>query len=101
MTDPEAGREPDLEDPILAGLAEQVTCRLQSGDPVDIDDYVGRHPARASSIRALFSLLDDLTALGRSMARRRPPTANRTMVDDDPGTSRTSRPLPPPVQSER
>ena len=101
MTDPEAGHESEAEDPILAGLAEQVTRRLQSGDPVDVDDYVGRYPARAGSIRGLFSVLHDLTALGRSMARRRPLTATRTTADDDPGTSMTSRPLPPPEQSER
>jgi hypothetical protein len=100
MTGPDAGRESEAEDPILAGLAEQVTRRLQSGDPVDVDDYVGRYPARAGSIRRLLSVLDDLTALGRSMARRRPPTATRSRADDDPGMSMTSRPLPPPEQSE-
>jgi hypothetical protein len=101
MTDPEAGHESEAEDPILAGMAEQATRRLQSGDPVDVDDYVGRYPARAGSIRRLLSVLDDLTALGRSMARRRPPTATRTAADDDPGTPMTSRRLPPPEHSER
>ena len=101
MTGPDGGHESEAEDPVLAGMAEQVTRRLQSGDPVDADDYVGRYPARAGSIRGLLSVLDDLTALGRSMARRRSPTATRTTADNDPGTPMTSRPLPPPEHSER
>jgi hypothetical protein len=65
-------RTSEAEDPVLAGLAEQVTCRLQSGELVDADDYIDRFPARAGSIRGLLSVLHDLTALGRSMARLRP-----------------------------
>lgn len=100
MTIPDAGHESEAEDPVLARLAEQVTRRLQSGDRVDAEDYVGRYPSRAGSIRRLVSVLDNLTALGRSMALRRPPPVTRMGADDDPGTSMTSRPLPPPEPSE-
>jgi hypothetical protein len=101
MSGPDAGHESEVEDPLLASLAEQITCRLQAGDPVDADDYAGRYPARGGSIRGLLSVLGDLAALGRSMARRRSGITTRTTADDDPETSTTSRPMTSAEQSER
>ena len=70
MTDPdECDRASEADDPALARLAEQVTCRLQAGDEVVDDEYVRQYPARAGSIRGLLYVLNDLTALGRLMSR--------------------------------
>ena len=101
MTGPDLSRELEVDDPDLARLAEQVTRRLQSGDLVDADDYANQDPARAGWIRELLSVLDDLTALGRAMARRRSPIATRIVADNDPGKTTTSLPLTPAEESER
>jgi serine/threonine-protein kinase len=58
-------------DPVLAGLAEQVTRRLQSGEVVDPDDYADQYPSWAGPLRGLLPTLHSLAALGRSVARRR------------------------------
>jgi serine/threonine-protein kinase len=67
-------------DPVLAGLAEHVTRRLQSGEAVDADDYAARYPAWAGPLRGLLPTLYGLAALGRSVARRR---AHRAEPDRD------------------
>jgi hypothetical protein len=67
-------------DPVLAGLTEQVTRRLQSGEAVDADDYADQYPAWAGPLRGLLPTLHGLAALGRSVARRR---AHRPDRDGD------------------
>jgi hypothetical protein len=58
-------------DPVLAGLAELVTRRLQSGEAVDPDDVAAQYPAWAGPLRGLLPTLQSLAALGRSVTRRR------------------------------
>lgn len=87
----DAHHMPDADDPVLADLAERITCRLQSGDSVEADHYIGQYPARAGVIRGLVALLDDLTALGRSMAHRRARNPDRIAADDESGTPKASR----------
>jgi hypothetical protein len=59
------------DDTAPARLAEQITRRLQAGELVDPDDCARQNPAWADSIRGLLPTLNDLTELGRSLARRR------------------------------
>lgn len=68
-------------DPALAALAEQITRRLESGDPVDVEEYARRYPTWAGSIRGFFPTLRQLVALGRSASRGRGPLQSREGQD--------------------
>ena len=86
MTDREEGETADGgEDRPLARLAEQITRRLQSGDPVDVWEILDRHPAHTDQILALIPTLRELTQLGRASLRsHRGPTAlSSDEADDD------------------
>jgi hypothetical protein len=37
-----------LSDPALAALVDELTDRLQAGEAVDLESFVGRHPEHAS-----------------------------------------------------
>jgi hypothetical protein len=69
-------------DPALAELAEQITRRLQAGDPVGADNFIDRYPALAGSIRVLLPTLHDLAELCRSLALER--HSHRSGEDTDP-----------------
>lgn len=58
-------------DPALSELTEEITRRLLSGEPVDLEAYAGRHPGFAGSIRELLPTMHGLVELGRSVARAR------------------------------
>ena len=57
--------------PVLSDLAEEITRRLLSGEPIDLDAYASLHPDSAESIRALLPTMHDLVDLGQSVARDR------------------------------
>jgi serine/threonine-protein kinase len=54
-------------DPALAELAEEMTRRLQSGERVDVEDYVARYPDWAGQIRRLVPVLRGMVEIGRSV----------------------------------
>ena len=55
----------------LAELSEQITRRLQAGDPVEADDFLDRYPSCSAPIRGLLPTLRELAELGRSVSRGR------------------------------
>jgi hypothetical protein len=50
----------------LAELTEQITRRLQDGEPVDLEEYARRCPRCAGPIRRLLPTLRGLAALDRA-----------------------------------
>ena len=52
-----------------ARLTEEITRRLEAGEPVDAADFVGEDPACAGSIRQLLPTLRTMVALGELLAR--------------------------------
>ncbi len=56
-------------DPILDDLLEELTARLQAGEVVDIESYVGRYPERGDLIRQMIKSLAVLDELGHSAIR--------------------------------
>jgi serine/threonine-protein kinase len=54
-------------DPVLAELADEITHRLQSGERVDVEAYVARHPDLAGPIRRLMPVLREMADLGRTV----------------------------------
>ena len=54
-------------DPILDDLLEELTAKLQAGETVDIEDYVGRYPEHAELIRQMVNALAVLDELGHSV----------------------------------
>jgi eukaryotic-like serine/threonine-protein kinase len=74
MTDLEnrvlAGNEPD---PVFLELTEQITRRLQSGEEIDVRDYLTRYPQWAGAICDLLPTMQNLVDYGRSIVpdRRR------------------------------
>jgi serine/threonine-protein kinase len=73
-THPDHGREDTCQtgggglDPVLTELAEEITCRLQAGERVDIEEYAGRHPEWADQLRRLEPVLRGMAEMGRSFA---------------------------------
>lgn len=88
MSDDNPGPPADFDDPVLAGLAERITRRLQSGERCEVPAGLDLDPDRSRAIRGLLPLLDDLAALGRSLGRRRP----RGPLDVGPGRSSSNPP---------
>jgi serine/threonine protein kinase/Flp pilus assembly protein TadD len=54
--------------PVLDQLIEELTNKLQAGEPVDISAYADRYPEHAETLRRVFSALEVLGELGRSLA---------------------------------
>ncbi len=63
-----AGNDPD---PILLELTDQITQRLQAGEPVDAADYVNHYPQWAGAIRKLLPTIYGLVDYGRALDRGR------------------------------
>ncbi len=55
----------------LARLSEQITRRLQAGQPVEAGAYQEAHPSCSEPIRGLLPTLRELAELGRSISRDR------------------------------
>jgi hypothetical protein len=69
MTDPDDDGCPTTDDELaLAELAEEVSRRLESGDPIDGAD-LGENLTRAGDIRQLLPALRTMVSLGEQAAR--------------------------------
>jgi serine/threonine protein kinase len=53
----------------LAELVEQLNARLQAGEPVDLDEFLGAHPEYAEELKGLLPAITLLADLSRSSAR--------------------------------
>jgi hypothetical protein len=72
MSHPESEDPADGEDESpLAKLSEQITRRLQAGQPVAADDDQEQDPSCSEPIRGLLPTLRELAELGRSISRDR------------------------------
>jgi serine/threonine protein kinase len=70
---------PMLDDSVLLGqLAEEFSARVRQGQMPDLEEYVGRYPALAERIRALFPTLLLLEGLGKASA----PNGSARRADD-------------------
>jgi hypothetical protein len=49
-------------------LAERLAYRIQTGEPVDVENHVRHSPKWAKTIQKLMPAIHDLTALGRVLA---------------------------------
>ncbi len=58
---------------VLGLLIEELTAKLQAGEPVDVELYVQEHPEHAERLRELVPALHMLADLGRSAASGAPP----------------------------
>ena len=56
-------------DPRLAALIDELTDRLQAGEPVDFEAIISQHPEHAEPLRQLLPALEMMGELKRSAAR--------------------------------
>ncbi len=69
MIDPDDDVNPAGDDLLAdADLAEEITCRLEAGDPVTLGD-LGDDLDRADTIRQLLPTLQAMVSLGEHVAR--------------------------------
>jgi serine/threonine protein kinase/Flp pilus assembly protein TadD len=54
-----------LADPALAALVDELTDRLQAGEAVDLEAFIGRHPEHAGPLRQLVPALEMMGELKR------------------------------------
>jgi hypothetical protein len=54
------------EDAALSARVEEIANRFQAGEPVDVEAYLGEHPAQADQLREVLPALQALAELGRS-----------------------------------
>ena len=50
---------------LFEDLVEELTDRLQAGDAVDVEAFLGRHPAHAERLRRLIPSLELMDDLGQ------------------------------------
>ena len=65
--EPRTSHRPSSDDPVLADLVADLANRLAAGEPVDLEDYVARHPDRAEQLRQIWPavrMMADLGAIG-------------------------------------
>jgi eukaryotic-like serine/threonine-protein kinase len=55
-------------DALLTELIDEVSARLEAGEPVDLDAFIAAHPERAEALRKVLPALAVLADLGRSAA---------------------------------
>ena len=70
----------------LAVLLEQVTARLQAGEPVDADDLATAHPEHAERLRQLLPSLRLLADASRQGLNGLSQSAVLTGLTDDPSS---------------
>src|SRR5260370_40768711 len=63
---PPAASQPGSTDQALGVLVEELTARIQAGQPIDVQGYVEAHPEHAERLRQLLPALHRLADLGRS-----------------------------------
>ncbi|MFV2067704.1 MAG: serine/threonine-protein kinase, partial [Pirellulales bacterium] len=75
------------EDPQLVRLTDEITERLESGQPFDIETFVAEQPEYASELRRLYPALRALVGLGHeddlfsALSSAEEPSADRTLGD--------------------
>ena len=57
---------PAGDEELLADVIERITCRLESGEPIDPTEDIPRPTVQASRLRSLLPTIRDLVDLGRS-----------------------------------
>lgn len=67
IEDQNAGRSTDLTE--LAEITEEITRRLESGDPLSLDECVGTNTPRFGSIRHILPTLQTIVSIGELIAR--------------------------------
>src|SRR6516165_1831231 len=55
------------DDQALGFLIDELTARIQAGEPVEVEAHVGEHPEHADALRRLVPALHLLADLGRSV----------------------------------
>jgi hypothetical protein len=55
----------------LVDLVEEITARLQAGEPLDIDQYIADYPEYADKLRNWITVITAMAELG-GVASRRP-----------------------------
>jgi serine/threonine protein kinase len=66
-------------DPVLDQLIEELTNKLQAGEPVDLSAYAHRYPDHAETLRRVLTALEVLGELGRSLAT----VSGRAITEDE------------------
>jgi len=70
MTDDHGDVSPVSEDVLaLAKLTDEITSRLEAGEPVHGDDCIEENPACAGPIRQLLPTLRTMVSLGEQIVR--------------------------------
>src|SRR6516225_2918126 len=83
MTAPASASVPvSLTDPVLADLVEELTKKLQAGEPVDLDAVAVRHPDRAEQLRQLLPAIRMLAEFGSLAGQGGSPPAPRAHAPD-------------------
>jgi hypothetical protein len=52
----------------LVDLVEEITARLQAGEPLDIDQYIADYPEYADKLRNWITVITAMAELGESLA---------------------------------
>ena len=60
-------------DRLVAEVVAEITDRLHAGEPVDVEEYIARHPELADRLRPLLAALDLLARFSSSAGSDRPP----------------------------
>ncbi len=69
MIDDKEEQLPDEEVSDLAELAEEITRRIEAGDPLNAEGMIGQDLARVTQIRELLPTLHAMVATGAQIAR--------------------------------
>src|SRR5947209_15177452 len=56
-------------DAILGELVEELAKKLRTGEPVDLEAFLGEHPEQADALRKLLPTIAIMADLGRSAVR--------------------------------
>ena len=83
MNPPPVGHAMGSTDQALGLLIEEVTARIQAGQPIDVEAYVRKHPEHAERLRQLLPALHLLADLGRSAALGAPSALSLAAPGDD------------------
>ena len=59
-----------LTDHVFAELVEELAEKLEAGEPVELDVYVGRYPGYADQLGRLLPAMQAMAALGSSCSSR-------------------------------
>jgi serine/threonine-protein kinase len=71
MTGPEPGNE------TLDRLVDEISQKVQAGEPVDWQGYINRYPDQATKLHRLIPAMQSLAELGDSLAQGREVVAGR------------------------